>query len=487
MRASNWEKLLERKSDFWKNYMMISSTGDIKKVFGCTIAERLTTRNGMMFTHWVNPTAIWQTSLQIESKIRHNPQFASKLRRVFTSVSESALRTAHNLEKQNFSRRTDKEILRVYFKFCDAYRKIYAPFHLALYVSSIEVRLNNWLMQKLQKEKLSHKFNEYFNLLITPPDLSFLQQEELALIKTALKVKRGLVSRSKIPQLLTYHTQAYAGLPVVNDETKPWSQKYFAERLRKITKKSTATIERKYNSLRQYPLHIQHEQAVIFKQFSAPKPIRILFKFLQDCIWVRLASRNVFALSHYYSRELFKQLGKHCGISAEEIKWYAPAEIQGLISRRHTLTAQQLRARKKVAVLLFRNGHHRILAGSDARKFIRRELGTPTVPKATTLQGMPAYPGKVRGLVKLIFRQADIKKMDVGNILVARMTTPDLMPAVRLAKGVVTDEGGITCHAAIVSRELQIPCIVGTKFATKLLRDGDQIELNAKAGTIKKL
>jgi phosphoenolpyruvate synthase/pyruvate phosphate dikinase len=66
-----------------------------------------------------------------------------------------------------------------------------------------------------------------------------------------------------------------------------------------------------------------------------------------------------------------------------------------------------------------------------------------------------------------------------GNILVCPMTLPDYVPAMKKARAIITNEGGITCHAAIISRELKIPCIVGTKIATQVLKDGDRVEVDA--------
>ena len=65
------------------------------------------------------------------------------------------------------------------------------------------------------------------------------------------------------------------------------------------------------------------------------------------------------------------------------------------------------------------------------------------------------------------------------------MTTADLLPALRKAAAIVTDEGGITCHAAVLARELGIPCVIGTKTASKLLKTGDRVEVDASAGVVK--
>ena len=74
--------------------------------------------------------------------------------------------------------------------------------------------------------------------------------------------------------------------------------------------------------------------------------------------------------------------------------------------------------------------------------------------------------------------------MKKGEILVASMTSPDYITAIKKAAAIITDEGGMTCHAAIVSRELRIPCIVGTKIATKVLKNGDIVNINTNQGII---
>ncbi len=100
------------------------------------------------------------------------------------------------------------------------------------------------------------------------------------------------------------------------------------------------------------------------------------------------------------------------------------------------------------------------------------------------LKGLPASPGIGRGKVKLIKDITEINKVEEGDILVTEMTNPDMVPAMRKCAGVVTDEGGRTCHAAIVSRELQIPCIVGSKKATKTLKTGDIVTVDATRGIV---
>ncbi|GAA0262320.1 phosphoenolpyruvate synthase [Saccharothrix mutabilis subsp. mutabilis] len=100
------------------------------------------------------------------------------------------------------------------------------------------------------------------------------------------------------------------------------------------------------------------------------------------------------------------------------------------------------------------------------------------------VSGLGASPGAATGRVRVLGSPAEGSKLRDGEILVAQMTNPDWVPAMRRAAAVVTDGGGITCHAAIVARELSVPCVVGTGSATSVLRDGQQVTVDGSAGTV---
>jgi phosphohistidine swiveling domain-containing protein len=102
------------------------------------------------------------------------------------------------------------------------------------------------------------------------------------------------------------------------------------------------------------------------------------------------------------------------------------------------------------------------------------------------LKGRVAYKGKVVGRVRILKNKSQIATFKQGEILVSAMTTPVFLPTMKKAAAIVTDEGGITCHAAVVAREIKKPCIIGTKIATQVLKNGDLVEVDAERGIIKK-
>ena len=100
------------------------------------------------------------------------------------------------------------------------------------------------------------------------------------------------------------------------------------------------------------------------------------------------------------------------------------------------------------------------------------------------VRGLGASPGIATGNVKIVLDIDELDKIEEGDVMVTTMTTPDMVPAMRRASGIVTDEGGVTCHASIISRELGIPCVVGTGDATKTLKENAGVTLDGKKGLV---
>lgn len=111
-------------------------------------------------------------------------------------------------------------------------------------------------------------------------------------------------------------------------------------------------------------------------------------------------------------------------------------------------------------------------------------VGTQEVQE---VRGTTAFPGKVQGRVRLILDTNPHVEFAQGSVLVSINSDPGLMPLINKSAALVTDEGGMTCHAAIVSRELKIPCVIGTKKATRIFKDGDLVEVDAEKGIVKKI
>ena len=174
--------------------------------------------------------------------------------------------------------------------------------------------------------------------------------------------------------------------------------------------------------------------------------------------------------------------------SPENTLEYRIEEIKNAIFAQETISQESLDARAKAYYFEVKNGNVSFIEGIDAE---RKLVSLNKVDhEGDEIMGTIACKGKAKGKVTLLLWNDEnlhekMQNMPEGNILVAGQTRPFLMPAIRKASAIVTDEGGITSHAAIVSRELGVPCIIGTKIGTKVLQDGDVVEVDAEKGVIK--
>jgi phosphohistidine swiveling domain-containing protein len=151
-------------------------------------------------------------------------------------------------------------------------------------------------------------------------------------------------------------------------------------------------------------------------------------------------------------------------------------------------TLSEIEKRNDYFAILSQGNNHKFLFGKDSVLAFMKEQGFGNVSIVENIQlikGSVASKGIVQGIVRIVATQKESKNLKDGEILVASMTTPAYIDAMRRAAAYVTDEGGIICHAAIVSREFKKPCIVGTKIATQVLHDGDLVEVDADNGVIK--
>lgn len=147
---------------------------------------------------------------------------------------------------------------------------------------------------------------------------------------------------------------------------------------------------------------------------------------------------------------------------------------------------EELAKRKNGCFMLERNA--RPLAELDAALSEHGLMFESIIAEeASELRGTIAFKGIARGSVKIIRSFVDMQHFRPGEVLVTEMTNPDYVPIMKIAAAVITDEGGMTCHAAIASREMKVPCIVGTRVATKVFKDGDTVEVDAENGIVRKI
>ena len=313
-------------------------------------------------------------------------------------------------------------------------------------------------------EKYAQKVNpSAFGLakgFIDKKPLTLQQMEEMKNLKEKIEAKIGkkLKNQSEIPEEylsdVEKHVEKYEWLGTHNFNISRLTIPTLIERIQQ-----SGSVEHKENPT------LDDETAYIV--------------WLLDLIgYVRFISAETSGYVTYYLKDKFGAIGKKSGLSYEETVEHTIEEL-----KLGNLTKEKALARKASTGFYF-NGEQHLLTTEQTKK-VEDALLKVDHPGETVLKGLIAQKGKAIGRVKIVTSQKEMEGFEEGMILVAYETTPDVIFAMQKSGAIVTDFGGLTCHAAIVSRELKKPCIVGTKFATKVLKNGDLVEVDADLGIVK--
>jgi phosphohistidine swiveling domain-containing protein len=160
-------------------------------------------------------------------------------------------------------------------------------------------------------------------------------------------------------------------------------------------------------------------------------------------------------------------------------------ELRDIILFEKSVNADEVHDRKSICGVYSENGNVVLLTVEQVEEFERTLQ--QAVGDKDEVSGACAVAGNASGRVKIVLNPNTAVNFEDGDILVAEMTRPDFLPLMQRAAAIVTDAGGILCHAAITARELGIPCVIGTKVATSVFHDGDVVEVDAERGIVKKL
>ncbi|MBW2981311.1 hypothetical protein KY343_00395 [Candidatus Woesearchaeota archaeon] len=215
-------------------------------------------------------------------------------------------------------------------------------------------------------------------------------------------------------------------------------------------------------------------------------------ELLRYTIFLRTHVAESNAYAGAIMKPTFELLAKRFGLEYDDITFLRQKEIIEMIdTNKLSVTKEEINQRKKGFACINLKRRYYFIYGSDLQRlyyfydYFSKDKKKNKEEKV--LRGTCANQGYVRGIAKIVVNIEEFNKFQKGDILIANSTTPNYVPIMGKASAFLTDEGGITSHAAIVSREMGKPCITGLKNATKILKDGDLIEVDATKGIVRKL
>lgn len=459
LKKINWAIEVSLKNEFLSVCLLQSALHKIEKKLGLPLSRELMLGND-----------VYQDSQQLKTA-------KEIIRRDLGRVSGKIFSVIEKQEKElvESSRAISlepKHLLREIKKWFAAYKD-------AVSLIVVSGRLDDVLEEDINKElKQSGVGNaeNVFRTIAQPERLSSVAEEKIALMK--------MVSENKATQKnIQNHARKYAWITSTLLLGDLYSPKDVATKIKKI--KKNKSLNNEIESLEKLAENNRKEFKKAKKQYNFKPELLEKINILRHAIWFRTARLDWLNESCALARPLLEMAAAKVGLSYDELIYCSPEEIINALSKNKKIADKKdIFARMgKYAMWTLDGKKCDFITGDEVDK-LKSALFEES-HKAQEIKGLVAYEGRAWGRVAILKDRSEIKKLKQGEILVARLTTPDFVPAMEKAKAIITDLGGITSHAAIVARELKIPCIVGTKIATKALKDGDLVEVDANRGIVK--
>lgn len=392
---------------------------------------------------------------------------------------EKILKNTQKRFNQDFSKLPDKELIRLYENFILPNQ---TQFYIRMWtVFNIGEPLANVVKGQLKKYIIGEKkITEYLLNLSSPIKPNDVINERIDILKLTLVKDR--LNQRKVQERINKHTQKYQHIPMFDFDHTPYTQNYFQNELRLIKnpKEELEELKELFNER-------QKEFEGIIKILKPDKKFLNLLEFLKDNVFLRDYRDMLRQKLNVELRKFYQEVARRLDISIEQVAILTNNEVIKYLSVNKKFPKKEINERVKLYLLIQNGSKVEMYSGRKALSKAKIELKISKLKQVKEVRGIVGSKGEAKGRVVIIYTNKDLSKVKKGDVMVATMTRQDFVPAMRKAVAVVTDEGSVTAHAAIIARELKIPCVVATKFATQIFKDGDIVEVDAIHGLIRKL
>jgi len=435
----------------------------------------------------------------IVKKVESNPDF---LFTVFKNIEKVGREQIRFLKKniKNLKKLTNSELNKIYQKYVTLNEIMY---YYGTLISFLDFQDTTYFCEKVKKILAKYSLSDLFEPITTPLNYTYNKKNEIDLLylynyflknkkltnlfkkENSDTILKKLKLNKYLYKKLNLHTKKYCWVNYVY-EGPAADNKYFLEILIDMHKRKINPVNELKSVLKdQAKIEKIHKKLLANKHFTQNE--KYIIKNASKIVFFKPYRRELQSYSYFLMEQILKEIANRLSLSIGQVRMMMSAEVNNALIK-DKINLKILNERLNNLLFYVEKNKEICLTGSLVRNYASKYLKKENkIINTKSVIGTCSYGGKVKGIIKMVNTPKDMEKMNNGDILLACTTNPNLMPAIRKAKAIITDEGGLTCHAAIVSREMRIPCVIGTKIATQVLKDGDQVEVDANKGIIRKL
>lgn len=388
----------------------------------------------------------------------------------------------NSIEIQNLGQYSDEDLLDLFNRYYSSIINI-TGIYLGTQpegVYNVDIKLKNLLRDHYKEDQVE----QIYNTICTAYEFDITQKEKidwLKIIKEGKDSDRDFIAHAKKYPAFFFNTYSFDSVT-----------KYLKSRFQK---EDISSLEKEVADLYEDRESILKERTKILS--ALPEQITHLSDVLRDLSVDRFKMKNCWSGAELLALKLFQEMSKRIGINIEDLfASYTQEDIWDFLIQGTKVSEEEIKNRKEM-ILYKREGDKLLfLTGNEAQKEVEKIFGKRDF-NVGRVSGMTANGGKISGKARVVLVEGIDSFMEAseafkeGDILVTTMTSPNMVLLMNKAGGVVTNEGGVCSHAAVVAREMKVPrkkpCIIGTKDATRVFQTGDYILLNGDTGEVIKV
>jgi len=378
--------------------------------------------------------------------------------------------------KERLNSISNAELNKIFSEYYDLYERCAGLIGIP---AALEMALNDILKEKLKTElRYDDHITRFLSAVSVSEKPSSVYEEKKDLLMLAIKIKKSKKAQYCLDSRIKRHEQEYAWF----GQTLFLGEPYDHDKIACSLKEALAGDPNA--ELRELRDHMMAERTACRNaQKKTSEELKKDVRLLQGLIHLRNHRLEQMNKGCYLGREIIKEIAKRINLSYDEIIYLMPEEINDALLCDAKISKAGLKSRINRYALITEDGDTKLYLGDEIDSLKEPDENA----SKTEIRGFSASKGKAIGPARIILDRSELHKVVKGDVLVTRLTTPDFVKAMELSAAIVTDIGGLTSHAAIVARELRKSCITGTKNATKILKTGNIVEVDADNGIVRKL
>lgn len=492
-----WRKFGHYNESFLFDYMFFSNSWNFNK---SGIDFSITNYLILDFDFFVDKEQDLILKNKLIKEIKHK-NYLSNYLGVYHKKIKELLALSEEISKiRDLSKYSNKELIPLFKKWIEKNMEL-NPFLYSLNALD-HYAFDDYFSKKMKKFFSENDIKEIMHTISVPSKEFYFVKDEKNLLRissdirrdkklfdffknnSTYHIKKKLLALNKgIYTRLLNHKKKFSWLNSYLWLNRPYEIEYYILKIKKLIEndcvKELNEKEKNYS--------LKEEQINNIKnKFHNNQDLNNLIDMIREFIYLKTYRIDIYSISGYKLLNLLDEISRRLNISYGDLVYLSHIEIiDYLVSS--NLDFNKIKNRKKNYSIIRINNSTNIYTEDKYLDLINESIEKRDLGHVNEIKGKPTYHGWVKGRARIIKDQTHFHKIKDDDIIVSPMTDVNFIVIMHKIKGIVTDEGGILCHSAIISREFKIPCIIGTSVATQVLHDNDLIELDAITGVVRKI